>query len=78
MVIHNSFLAVPVLSRLKFSAFYRNGSKNFIRINDITEKVLQNAVVFELCSMLQCRDIEQKYICPCGGLIDYIPALTYP
>ncbi len=41
--------------------FYRNGFKIFIRINDITEKLLQNAVewrLFELHSMLQCRDIE--------------------
>ncbi len=39
--------------------FYRNAFKIFIRINDITEKLLQNAVewrLFELHSVLQCRD----------------------
>ncbi len=43
--------------------FYRNGFKIFIRINDITEKLLENAVewrLIELHSMLQCRDIEQE------------------
>ncbi len=37
--------------------------KIFIRINDITEKLLQNAVewrLFELRSTLQCRDIEHE------------------
>ncbi len=67
------FLAVSVLSSLKIFAefekkrprllFYRNGFKIFIRMNDITEKLLQNAVEwrsFELHSMLQCGGIEQE------------------
>ncbi len=68
------FLAVSVLSRLNFlpnsikrqaivPGFYRNGFKIFIRINDITEKLLQNAVEwrsFELHSILQYGDIEQE------------------
>ncbi len=65
----------------------RNGFKIFIRINDITEKLLQNAVewrLFELHSMLQCRDVEQEIHLPMWAfdrgerLIEYIPALTFP
>ncbi len=46
---------------------YRKGFKIIILINDIAEKVLQNAVewrLFELHSMLQCRDIEQEIHLP--------------
>ncbi len=41
--------------------FMEMASKFLLRINDITEKLLQNAAEwrsFELHSMLQCRDIE--------------------
>ncbi len=93
------FLAVSVLSYLNFfakfdktpssPAFLLKWLQNvyLIRIIDITEKLLQNAVewrLFELHSMLQCRDIEQDIHLPMcaidrgGRLIEYLPAPTFP